>query len=340
MVMMDQVLRRYNLRSSLAVVRRTFLNLRKPPKQRFEPHHDYNIIKSLGKVSPGVKAVPEHIQHPPYINNDSYASPAMVTSSNFDASLLFSSDEKYHGQRQDLTKMRAACVLARKVLNYSGTLVKPGVTTEEIDVDVHNFILANNAYPSPLLYMGFPKSVCTSVNNVIVHGIPNDRKLMDGDIIKIDISTYLDGYHGDNCATFLVGEVDDDAKRLVETTKAALDAAIDICAHGVPFNEIGRTINAIADENGFTVSEAWIGHGVGMHFHCPPCIMHNRNNFASKMQAGQVFTIEPCITEGSGEHTILEDGWTAITKDDSRAAQFEQTILITENGAEILTVDP
>eukprot|EP00056_Hartaetosiga_gracilis_P000684 m.39706 g.39706 ORF g.39706 m.39706 type:complete len:343 (+) comp10305_c0_seq1:26-1054(+) len=320
---------------------RFFFTRRKRSPKPFHSKYEYNVIKKAAEVTSGPKSVPEHIERPPYITDPSYSSPAMVNTGRFDPTLLFCLDDEDHCEKKDhnLKSMRTACLLARDVLDYAGTLVSSGTTTEEIDECVHKYIVDHNAYPSPLQYAMFPKSVCTSVNNVIVHGIPDLRPLEDGDIIKIDVSVYLNGYHGDNCATFVVGDsVDEDAEKLVTVTASALDEAIAVCGPNVPFNAIGSAIEAVADANGLTVCTDWIGHGVGKHFHCPPCVYHHRNNYTEAMQVGQVFTIEPCLSLGSGDHFLLPDQWTALTEDSSRAAQFEHTLLITDMGAEVLTV--
>uniref|UniRef100_A0A453PNF1 Methionine aminopeptidase n=1 Tax=Aegilops tauschii subsp. strangulata TaxID=200361 RepID=A0A453PNF1_AEGTS len=214
---------------------------------------------------------------------------------------------------------------------------EPGITTDEIDKAVHQMIIDNGAYPSPLGYCGFPKSVCTSVNECICHGIPDSRPLEDGDIINIDVTVYLNGYHGDTSATFLCGDVDDEAKKLVQVTKESLDKAISICAPGVEINRIGRTIQDHADKFKYGVVQQFVGHGVGKVFHAEPAVLHFRNNEKGRMILNQTFTIEPMLTIGSTNSTIWSDDWTAVTEDGSLSAQFEHTLLITEDGVEILT---
>ncbi|KAF9112766.1 Oxysterol-binding protein- protein 3 [Mortierella sp. AM989] len=238
---------------------------------------------------------------------------------------------------ESIEKCRRAGQLAKKILELGGSLVKQGVNTSEIDRILHEAIIANNAYPSPLNYMGFPKSVCTSVSNVIAHGIPDNRDLEDGDIINIDITVYLDGYHGDTSATFLVGNVDRPGRELVERTRESLDAAIAICGPGVPFNKIGKTIQSIADRHGYSVSEQFSGHGIGKEFHCLPLIYHHDNDEEGDMEKGMIFTIEPMFCQGTAVGVQWPDKWTVSTADGGRSAQFEHTILITENGAERLT---
>ena len=239
---------------------------------------------------------------------------------------------------QGVVKMRAAGKLAAEVLNYAGTLVKPGITTEEIDAAVHAMIVAAGAYPSPLNYGGFPKSVCTSLNECICHGIPDSTVLQDGDIINIDVTVFLDGHHGDTSRTFLVGTVDAEAQLLVDVTRQALAAAICICRPGVPFKEIGATINAIADRHKLSTVPAFVGHGVGREFHSGPTIIHARNSQPGVMAVGQTFTIEPMLTLGNSRERFWADEWTAVTVDGSWSAQFEHTLLIVPGGVEVLTM--
>jgi len=241
-----------------------------------------------------------------------------------------------HGP-EGIRKMRAAGNLAARALSYGGSLVKPGITTDEIDKAMHKFIVDNNAYPSCLNYGEFPKSVCTSVNECVCHGIPDNRPLQDGDIINIDVTVYLDGYHGDNARNFYVGTVSPEAKKLCETTSKALDAAISICKPGVPYKEIGKVTETIAKENGFSIAKGLSGHGVGKDFHMQPAILHYTNNMPGVMQAGQTFTIEPILLQGADVAKTWDDGWTMVTKDGGLTAQCEHTILITDDGAEILT---
>ncbi|XP_027154442.1 methionine aminopeptidase 1D, chloroplastic/mitochondrial isoform X2 [Coffea eugenioides] len=274
-----------------------------------------------GKVSPR-RPVPDHILQPPYAN--SQKSPGI------------SGGPEVHDEL-GIEKMRASGRLAAQVLQHAGTLVKPGITTDEIDQAVHNIIIDNGAYPSPLGYGGFPKSVCTSVNECICHGIPDSRELEDGDIVNIDVTVYLNGYHGDTSATFFVGDVAEEARKLVQVTKECLDKAISICAPGVEFNKIGKTIHNLADEHCYGVVEQFVGHGVGRVFHSDPVILHYRNNGRGRMLLNQTFTIEPMLTIGSINPIMWDDNWTVVTEDGSLSAQFEHTILITENGAETLT---
>lgn len=274
-----------------------------------------------GTVSP-CRPVPDHIQRPPYVSSKK---PPKVSS------------VPQIQDKNGIEKMRASGRLAAQVLQYAGTLIKPGITTDEIDQAVHQMIIENGAYPSPLGYGGFPKSVCTSVNECICHGIPDSRPLKDGDIINIDVTVFLKGYHGDTSATFFVGDVDEEARNLVQVTKDCLDKAISICAPGVEFNKIGKTIHDLADKHHYGVVEQFIGHGVGQFFHSDPVVLHYRNNVRGHMVLNQTFTIEPMLTIGSIHPIMWDDNWTAVTEDGSLSAQFEHTILITQDGAEILT---
>ncbi|XP_078429706.1 methionine aminopeptidase 1D isoform X2 [Wolffia australiana] len=274
-----------------------------------------------GKVSPR-RPVPSHVPKPPYV--DSRQLPGI------------SSGPEVHDAK-GIECMRAAGKLAAEVLSFAGTLVKPGITTDEIDQAVHQMIIDNGAYPSPLGYGGFPKSVCTSVNECICHGIPDSRPLEDGDIINIDVTVYLNGYHGDTSATFFCGNVDEDAKKLVEVTHDCLQKAISICRPGVEYSRIGKTIHDHAAKFKLGVVRQFVGHGIGRVFHSDPVILHYRNNERGRMLLGQTFTIEPMLTMGSINPVLWSDDWTAVTEDGSLSAQFEHTLLITENGAEIMT---
>ncbi|KAF9030439.1 methionyl aminopeptidase [Hymenopellis radicata] len=239
-------------------------------------------------------------------------------------------------------RVRRAARLARDTRNYAGSLVKVGVTTDAIDEAVHEFIVGHGAYPSPLLYQGFPKSICTSVNNIIVHGIPDERPLEDGDIVNIDITVYLDGYHGDTSQTFLVGDVDDKGRALCTLTNTALKAGVKACGPGKHFRDIGRAIHNLVKKPyegmDFSVSPQFTGHGIGRAFHTLPWVLHTWNEEPEVMVPGHCFTIEPPLVHGSDPRAwIFPDGWTASTENCARSAQAEHMILITEKGAEVLT---
>ncbi|KAN0132533.1 Peptidase M24, structural domain containing protein [Lactarius tabidus] len=275
------------------------------------------------------RPVPPHILRPPYATPSSSAQP---TSNSGDGRIQLGSS----GER----RLRSAARLARNVLEYAGTLVKVGSTTDALDAAIHEYIVAHSAYPSPLGYLGFPKACCTSVNNIITHGIPDDRCLEDGDIVNIDITVYLDGYHGDTSRTFLVGDVDEAGKELVATTSEALDAGIGVCGPGQPFKSIGKAIHDLADSRGYSVSTQFTGHGIGEVFHRSPWVLHHRNSEPGTMMPGHCFTIEPCLIQGSNPNGwIFPDGWTASTENCARSAQKEHMILITEDGAEVITRD-
>eukprot|EP00879_Flechtneria_rotunda_P005040 GHRR01005317.1.p1 GENE.GHRR01005317.1~~GHRR01005317.1.p1 ORF type:complete len:273 (+),score=74.59 GHRR01005317.1:676-1494(+) len=240
---------------------------------------------------------------------------------------------------QGIDRMRASCQLAAEVLKYAGSLVHPGITTQDIDQAVHEMIIQNGAYPSPLNYGKFPKSVCTSVNEVMCHGIPDSRALQDGDILNIDITVFLHGYHGDTSRTFCVGHPSPEARKLVEATEEALQAAIQVCAPGVAFNAIGTACAQVAQKHKLTVVRDFIGHGVGTVFHAAPHVFHHKNTEREgTMQVNQTFTIEPILVQGSNKVQMWDDDWTATTVDGGLASQCEHTVLITPNGCEVLTV--
>ena len=238
---------------------------------------------------------------------------------------------------KDIEGMRAAGRIAREVLDAAGRMVAPGVTTDAIDALVTEESIKRGAYPSPLNYHGFPKSCCTSVNEVICHGIPDSSVLCDGDVVNIDITCYYGGYHGDCSEMFLVGEVDDAGKQLVKVTHDCWRASIDYCRAGQPFNGIGRIIEDHIRPYGYSSVREFCGHGIGQVFHTNPNIVHYANNEPGKMAAGNVFTIEPMICEGVFQHVMWNDQWTATTKDGRRSAQFEHTLLVTSTGVEAFT---
>lgn len=280
----------------------------------------------VGNVSE-LKTVPEYIKVP------SYAITGEVT------------DEPQHNSPPEIhTKgqiemMQLSCKLAKFVLNSTKNQLKIGSTTDEIDCFVHDLIINNNAYPSPLNYNGFKKSVCTSVNNVLCHGVPDDRPLHDGDLVSVDVSVYLNGYHGDCCATYCVGEVDEPGRKLLKIAEECMYRGIGACGPGKSFTDIGKAIEKHAKQNHVHVVSSITGHGVGRYFHGPPVIFHTSlHKYPGIMKPGMIFTIEPVVCHGGEDIGILEDGWTIVSMDDSRGAQFEHTILITESGYDILTV--
>eukprot|EP00793_Prasinoderma_coloniale_P006335 PRCOL_00001165-RA len=234
--------------------------------------------------------------------------------------------------------MRAAGRLGREVLDAAHRAVRPGATTDEIDRVVHEACVEAGAYPAPLRYFDFPKSVCTSVNEVICHGIPDKRELKEGDAVNVDVTVIKDGFHGDLNETFVVGKPAPELKKLIRVTHECLHKGIAICKPGVPFSHIGDVITQHAHAEGLSVVKSFCGHGIGELFHCAPNIPHYANNKArGTMKAGQCFTIEPMLNAGKWKDVLWPDGWTAVTTDGKRSAQFEHTLLLTEQGAEVLT---
>ncbi len=237
-------------------------------------------------------------------------------------------------------RIRVAARIAAQALAEVGRAVRPGVTTDELDRVGHEFLLDHGAYPSTLGYRGFPKSLCTSVNEVICHGIPDSTVLVDGDIVNVDITAYIGGVHGDNNATFGVGEVAEDAALLLERTQESLNRAIKAVVPGRQVNVIGRVIEKYAQRFGYGVVRDYTGHGVGESFHSGLVIPHYdaAPMYDTVIEPGMVFTIEPMLTLGTHEWTMWDDGWTVLTADRSLTAQFEHTLLVTDTGAEILTL--
>lgn len=240
--------------------------------------------------------------------------------------------------QDQIERMRETSRIGREVLDAAARIIRPGITTDEIDAVVHEATIAAGGYPSPLNYHFFPKSCCTSVNEVICHGIPDARKLEDGDIVNVDVTVYYKGVHGDLNETFFVGNVDEASMRLVQCTYECLDKAIAAVKPGVRFREIGEIISRHASMSGFSVVKSYCGHGIGELFHCAPNIPHYaRNKAVGVMKAGQTFTIEPMINAGGCRDRMWPDGWTSVTADGKRSAQFEHTLLVTDTGVEVLT---
>lgn len=241
---------------------------------------------------------------------------------------------------ETIERIRRAGRIAAQAIREVGRHIKPGVTTDELDAVGHEFLIAHNAYPSTLGYRGFPKSLCSSLNEVICHGIPDSTVLRDGDIINIDITAYLDGVHGDTNYTFLVGNVDEESRLLVERTQEALNRAIKVVAPGREINVIGRAIESYARRFGYGVVRDFTGHGVGEAFHTGLIIPHYdaAPAYNRVIEPGMVFTIEPMLTLGTVEWDMWADDWTVVTKDRKRTAQFEHTLVVTDSGAEVLTV--
>jgi methionyl aminopeptidase len=275
-----------------------------------------------GRVSPR-RPVPASIARPEYVDQPR---PAPYTG----------------GEVKDaptIEAMRVAGRLAAQALAEVGRAIAPGVTTDELDRVGHEFLCDHGAYPSTLGYRGFPKSLCSSLNEVICHGIPDDTVLREGDICNIDITAFIGGVHGDTNATFLVGEVDQDVRLLVERTHEATMRSINAVRPGRPINVIGRVIESYAKRFGYGVVRDFTGHGIGTSFHTGLVIPHFDDPHADTlMLPGMTFTIEPMLTLGTYDYTMWSDGWTAVTKDGSWTAQFEHTLLVTEDSAEILTL--
>jgi methionyl aminopeptidase len=238
-----------------------------------------------------------------------------------------------------IARMRVAGRIAAQALEEVGRNVRPGVTTDELDAVGHEFLVSHGAYPSTLGYRGYPKSLCTSLNEVICHGIPDDTVVGDGDIVNIDITAFIDGVHGDTNATFLAGDVNEESRLLVERTKEAMMRGIRAVAPGRPLNAVGRVIESYAKRFGYGVVRDFTGHGIGTTFHSGLVVPHYDDPSSTvTMEVGMTFTIEPMLTLGVVSYDMWSDGWTAVTKDHKRTAQFEHTLLVTENGSEILTL--
>ena len=242
--------------------------------------------------------------------------------------------------KREIELMRATSKLAASTLEYIEPFVKPGVSTEELNTLCHEYIIKNGAYPSPLNYHGFPKSVCTSLNEVVCHGIPSTKDVLkDGDILNIDVTTYLNKFHGDTNKTFLVGNVSDEVKKLVDVTYQCMMEGIKQVRPGGHIGDIGASIMEIAHDHGYGVVEDYCGHGIGREFHEDPQVVHvGKRGKGAEMKPGMTFTIEPMINLGVKDCKVLKDGWTVLTKDKKWSAQFEHTILVTEGGFEILTL--
>lgn len=243
---------------------------------------------------------------------------------------------------REIEKMRQAGQLAAQLLDYLEPLVKPGVTTLDLNDAAEAWTQKHGAKSAPLGYHGFPKSICTSVNEVVCHGIPNAKQILkDGDIINIDVTPLLDGYHGDTSKTFLIGEPSPLARQLVEVTQECMMRGIATVKPGARVGDIGAAIQEYAEAQGFSVVRDFVGHGVSRVFHTAPQIPHyGTRGKGKKMRPGMVFTIEPMINEGTYEVEVLSDEWTAVTKDRKLSAQFEHTVAVTKTGVEILTLSP
>ena len=288
-----------------------------------------DVQPSLPPVRPGLlsptRRVPADIERPPYaLDGDPGPSVSSLVRT-----------------PQELDAMRRTGAAAAEILLRAGELVKPGVTTDKIDEFVHQACIDKGGYPSPLNYRGFPKSVCTSINEVICHGIPDSRPLAEGDIINIDVTLFAEGVHGDTSTTFVVGEVDDASWRLIRETARSLELGIAAVRPGGLVNEIGKAIEQHARQHSLGVVREFIGHGVGTEFHTRLQIPHYfERRLDTRIELGTTFTIEPMLTLGSPEAAMWDDDWTAVTVDGTRTAQFEHTLVLGEEGAQRLTVTP
>ncbi|HEX5366478.1 MAG TPA: type I methionyl aminopeptidase [Acidimicrobiales bacterium] len=291
---------------------RKFKRCHKPSTEHIRPGH----------VSP-LRPVPAEIPRPPYAAT---GVPVRVPG-------------RHVRSPEVIERMRVAGRAAAEVLQAVGSAVAPGVTTDELDALCHEECIKRGGYPSPLNYGAFPKSLCTSVNEVICHGIPDDRPLVDGDIVNLDVTIYLDGVHGDTNATFPVGRVDPASAELIAVTRECLARGIAAVAPGRPVRAIGRAIQSYAEGLGYGVVRAFVGHGIAEEFHTDLQIPHYDDPRATTViEPGMTFTIEPMITLGGIDWELWDDGWTVTTKDKSWTAQFEHTLVVTDGGAEILTL--
>jgi methionyl aminopeptidase len=247
---------------------------------------------------------------------------------------------KVHGA-EGFDGMRKAGRLAAEVLDFIMPHVEPGISTEELDTLCHDFIVERNAIPAPLNYRGFPKSICTSINHVVCHGIPGPRKLLDGDAVNIDVTVILDGWHGDSSRMYCAGKVGVQAMKLIDVTYEAMMRGIETVKPGATVGDIGHAIQSFAERNRFSVVRDFCGHGIGRIFHDTPSILHfGRPKSGPELKPGMFFTVEPMINAGRFDVKILEDGWTAVTRDKKLSAQFEHTVAVTETGHEIFTLSP
>jgi methionyl aminopeptidase len=275
-----------------------------------------------GRISP-MRPVPSEIVRPEYVGK---SAPTPST-------------DPWVQTPEVIEAMRVASKIAAQALAAGGEVVKPGVTTDEVDRVVHEFLIDHGAYPSTLGYRGFPKSCCTSLNEVICHGIPDSTVISDGDIVNIDVTAYIGGVHGDTNATFLAGEVSEEDRLLVERTREAMMRAIKAVRPGRPLNVVGRVIESYAKRFGYGVVRDFTGHGIGRSFHSGLVVLHyDAPEVDTLLETGMTFTIEPMINLGTIDYDIWDDHWTVVTKDRKRTAQFEHTVLVTDTGSEILTL--
>ncbi|MET7302968.1 type I methionyl aminopeptidase [Embleya sp. NPDC005575] len=275
-----------------------------------------------GKATP-IRSVPADIPRPEYVGKPAptpYSGPEVQDA-------------------ETIERMRVAGRIAAGAMEAAAARIAPGVTTDELDKVAHEYVLDHHAYPSCLGYRGFPKTICTSINEVICHGIPDTTRLNDGDIVNIDVTVFIGGVHGDTDATYLVGDVDEESRLLVERTREALNRGIKAVKPGRQINVIGRVIESYAKRFGYGVVRDFTGHGINSSFHSGLIIPHYDDERATTvMEPGMTFTIEPMLTLGTYDYDMWDDGWTVVTKDRKRTAQFEHTLVVTDTGAEVLTV--
>ncbi|MGC0416579.1 type I methionyl aminopeptidase [Embleya sp. AB8] len=275
-----------------------------------------------GKPTP-IRSVPADIPRPEYVGKPAptpYTGPEVQDA-------------------ETIERMRVAGRIAAGAMEAAAAQIAPGVTTDALDKVAHEYVLDHHAYPSCLGYRGFPKTICTSINEVICHGIPDTTRLGDGDIVNIDVTVFIGGVHGDTDATYLVGDVDEESKLLVERTREALNRGIKAVRPGRQINVIGRVIESYAKRFGYGVVRDFTGHGINSSFHSGLIIPHYDDERATTvMEPGMTFTIEPMLTLGTHDYDMWDDGWTVVTKDRRRTAQFEHTLVVTDTGAEVLTI--
>lgn len=292
-------------------------------------------FKFTGSLRPwplsNTRSVPVHIPRPDYAENGVPVTERYAKSSGHIRQL----------KPEEIEGMRTACRLGREVLDIAAVAIKPGVTTDEIDRIVHEACVERDCYPSPLNYCQFPKSCCTSVNEIICHGIPDMRELCDGDICNVDVTVYHGGFHGDLNETMFVGNVSESSKKLVQTAYECMMKGISIVRPGIRYRDVGNEIQQHAHANDCSVVRSYCGHGINQLFHTVPNVPHYaKNKTIGVMRSGHTFTIEPMINEGVWQDVTWPDGWTSSTTDGKRSAQFEHTLLVTETGYEILTERP
>lgn len=291
------------------------------------PRHVRPTLGGVNAIAPATisprRPVPVHIPRPEYVDKEA---PARYTGTEVK-------------DAETIERMRVAGRLAAQALQLVGKHVVPGVTADELDRIGHEFLCDNNAYPSTLGYRHFPKSLCTSVNEVVCHGIPDSRVVEDGDIVNVDITCFLNGVHGDTNATFLAGDVDEESRLLVERTEESLRRAIRAVRPGRRINVVGRVIESYAKRFGYGVIRDFTGHGIGTAFHSGLVVPHyDEPRYDTVIETGMTFTIEPMLCLGTYEWDMWDDKWTVVTRDRKRSAQFEHTLLVTNDGAEILTL--